>query len=117
MMPLGDPTLLVFGKLLLSALLGIAIGTERALVAQQAHARRPVPHLLDAEVRPARVSIPLKQHVGVPAAATVRVGQRVRRGDVVGDVPEEALGVPVHASIDGTVTALGDCVEISAEAA
>lgn len=72
-------------------------------------------HLLDAEVRPARVRIPLKQHVGAAASATVRVGQRVRRGDVVGDVPEDALGAPVHASIDGTVTAVDDCVEISAE--
>ncbi len=32
---LHDPSLLVFGKLLLAALLGIIIGTERAVVAQQ----------------------------------------------------------------------------------
>lgn len=74
-------------------------------------------HLVDAEVRPARVRIPLKQHVGVPAAATVKVGRKVERGQTVGDVPEDALGVPVHASITGTVTAVDDCVEISAEAA
>ena len=74
-------------------------------------------HYLDAEVRPARVRIPLKQHVGVPCAPTVKVGQRVERGAVVGDVPEDALGVPVHASISGKVTAVDDCVEITAEAA
>ncbi len=36
----GDPSLVVFGKLLLATLLGIAIGTERAVVAQQAAGSR-----------------------------------------------------------------------------
>lgn len=72
-------------------------------------------HLADAEVRPARVRIPLKQHVGVPATATVTVGRRVSRGELVGDLPEDALGAPVHASVTGTVTAVDDCVEITAE--
>ena len=62
---------------------------------------------------PKRVRIPLKQHVGVPAKPTVAVGQSVARGDTVGDVPEEALGVPVHASISGKVTAVQDFVEIT----
>jgi Na+-translocating ferredoxin:NAD+ oxidoreductase RnfC subunit len=74
-------------------------------------------HLVDAEARPARVRIPLKQHVGVPATATVKVGQRVTRGEAVGDVPEDALGVPVHASVTGRVTAVDECVEITAEGA
>ena len=63
---------------------------------------------------PKRVRIPLKQHVGVPAKPTVTVGQSVTRGDMVGDVPEEALGVPVHASISGKVTVVQDFVEITA---
>ncbi len=36
----SDPSLLIFGKLLLATLLGIAIGTERAVVAQQAAGSR-----------------------------------------------------------------------------
>ena len=71
--------------------------------------------LLDGDYRPARVSIPLKQHVGAPATAVVKTGQRVRRGEKLGDVPEGALGVPVHASIDGVVGAVTDAVEILAE--
>ena len=63
---------------------------------------------------PKRVRIPLKQHVGVPAQPLVTVGQAVKRGDMIGDVPEEALGVPVHASITGQVTAVKDFVEITA---
>jgi len=62
---------------------------------------------------PERVRIPLKQHVGVPARALVKAGQRVALGEILGDVPEDQLGVPVHASIVGTVTSVGDCVEIT----
>ena len=69
--------------------------------------------LLDEDYSPSKVKIPLKQHVGVPATALVKVGQKVRRGDKIGDVPTEQLGVPVHASIDGIVTAVSDAVEIT----
>lgn len=50
------------------------------------------------------VRIPLKQHIGSPASCAVKVGQRVRTGDVIGSAPD-GLGVPVHASIDGIVAA------------
>ena len=59
-----------------------------------------------------RVGIKLKQHVGAPCTPVVTVGQRVIVGAMVGDVPitdgKPALGAPVHASIDGTVTAIAD---------
>ena len=55
---------------------------------------------------PKRVLLPLRQHVGKPAEATVKPGERVRRGDVVGEIPEKALGARIHASIDGVVTAV-----------
>lgn len=70
---------------------------------------------LDADFSPASVRIPLKQHVGTPATALVSVGQKVRRGDKIGDVPAGELGVPVHASIDGVVAAVTDMVEIRRE--
>ena len=68
--------------------------------------------LLEGEFSPETVRIPLKQHVGVAATALVKAGQKVRRGEKIGDVPADQLGTPVHASIDGTVTAVTDCVEI-----
>ncbi len=55
-----------------------------------------------------RVTIPLKQHVGAPTQPIVKVGQSVKRGDIIGEVPEKALGAPVHASIDGVVEAITD---------
>jgi cobalamin reductase len=55
---------------------------------------------------PKQVTIPLGSHIGRPASAQVRVGDQVRRGDLLADVPRDQLGCPVHASIDGQVTAV-----------
>jgi len=52
---------------------------------------------------PSRVRVPLKQHLGAPAVAVVKTGDRVKTGDVIGEIPEKGLGARVHASIDGRV--------------
>jgi cobalamin reductase len=61
-----------------------------------------------------KVGIPLKQHIGEPCVPTVQVGENVTKGQVVGRPPvregRAALGVPVHASIDGTVSAVSNGV-------
>lgn len=61
-----------------------------------------------------KVGIRLKQHIGAPCEPTVKPGQAVRVGEVVGKPPvkdgKPALGAPVHASIDGTVSAVSDGV-------
>jgi Na+-translocating ferredoxin:NAD+ oxidoreductase RnfC subunit len=57
----------------------------------------------DAAYKPAKVRILMSQHIGVPCAPCVKEGQRVEKGAVVGDVPADKLGCPVHASISGTV--------------
>jgi Na+-translocating ferredoxin:NAD+ oxidoreductase RnfC subunit len=36
----------------------------------------------------------------------VAKGDRVRKGDLIGEIPKGALGARIHASIDGTVTAV-----------
>jgi len=58
--------------------------------------------------KPATVAIPLRQHVGAPASATVSVGDKVKAGDVVGTVNADQLGCPVHAGISGRVTEVTD---------
>jgi Na+-translocating ferredoxin:NAD+ oxidoreductase RnfC subunit len=55
-----------------------------------------------------RVKIPLKMHIGVPSKPVVSVGQLVKRGDLIADIPEKALGAKVHASIDGKVAGATD---------
>ncbi|MCR5303144.1 MAG: 4Fe-4S dicluster domain-containing protein [Lachnospiraceae bacterium] len=50
-----------------------------------------------------RVVIRLSQHIGAPAVACVKTGDRVRRGQKVAE-PGQGLSVPIHASIDGVVS-------------
>ena len=66
--------------------------------------------------QPSAVLIPLAGHVGQPARPVVRPGDRVRCGDVIGRGDEGQLGCPVHASIDGRVTAVKQgMIEIKAQ--
>ncbi len=67
------------------------------------------------DYRPARVRIPLKQHIGAAARPVVADGARVRRGERIGVPPDGALGATVHASIDGVCRVAADGVEIVAE--
>lgn len=55
---------------------------------------------------PSEVRIPLRQHIGAPALAVVHAGDHVKTGDLIGEIPEGAMGARVHASIDGVVTAV-----------
>ncbi len=52
---------------------------------------------------PARVVIPLSQHIGAPAKPIVNVGDTVKIGQMIGEVPADSLGCHVHASISGKV--------------
>ncbi len=73
----------------------------------------PAPYTDEVGVNPQVVRIQTRQHVGAPAEATVTVGQAVQAGQMVGNVPEGALGAPIHASIAGTVSEVtGDYIEI-----
>ena len=55
-------------------------------------------------ITPKQVVIPLQQHIGAPCNPLVQVGDRVLRGQKIGD--GEGLCVPVHASVSGTVVAI-----------
>ena len=55
-------------------------------------------------IKPERVVIPMQQHIGAPCTPLVQVGDRVLRGQKIGD--GEGLCVPVHASVSGTVEAI-----------
>jgi len=63
---------------------------------------------------PQRVAISLSQHIGAPAQCLVKAGDRVVKGDLIGEIPDGALGARIHASIDGVVTGIdGGVVKIS----
>ena len=55
-------------------------------------------------ITPKQVVIPLQQHIGAPCQPLVKVGDKVLRGQKIGD--GEGLCVPVHASVSGTVVAI-----------
>ncbi|HNW93649.1 MAG TPA: SLBB domain-containing protein [bacterium] len=74
--------------------------------------------MADAPLTVPAVTIPLKQHVGAPAQATVTAGAAVTRGQVIGEIPEGKLAARVHASITGTITSVSaTAVTIAATAA
>ncbi len=60
---------------------------------------------------PSVVEIPLSQHIGVPCTPTVSPGDRVLRGQLIGDVTA-GLGCPVHSSVSGTVKAISSRVGV-----
>ena len=55
-------------------------------------------------IDPKQVVIPMQQHIGAPCTPLVQVGDRVLRGQKIGD--GEGLCVPVHSSVSGTVVAI-----------
>lgn len=60
------------------------------------------------EFAPKTVYIELKQHVGKPASALVKAGDKVKAGDVVAQTAYEDLGTTMHSSINGKVKAITD---------
>lgn len=55
-----------------------------------------------------RVKIMLSQSIGAPASAAVKAGDSVKVGDVVGNFAENALSLPVHSSVNGTVAEVSE---------
>lgn len=60
---------------------------------------------------PAKVILPMVQHIGAPCAPTVKVGDEVAVGQVIGD-SEAFVSAPIHATVSGKVVSVGN-VKIS----
>jgi Na+-translocating ferredoxin:NAD+ oxidoreductase RnfC subunit len=60
------------------------------------------------------VILPLAQHIGAPAKALVKVGDKVTKGDLIGAIPEGAMGANLHASISGEIFKVDTSVGIRA---
>jgi len=71
--------------------------------------------LLERELEPARVVLPLKQHAGEAAVPVVRAGERVREGDLLAAPPAGQLGANIHASIAGRVASINGAIAIERE--
>lgn len=79
------------------------IDMEKYYIKLESRGELAVPH----------VRIAMNRHTGAPARPTVGAGDSVRRGDVIGEIPDDKLGARYHASISGKVTKVtGDVIEI-----
>jgi electron transport complex protein RnfC len=56
---------------------------------------------------PARLYVPLQQHTGRPALPVVKVGQTVRKGQLLGR-EQGGVSASVHAPTSGVISAVGD---------
>ncbi len=70
------------------------------------------PLFCEGDIKISQVRIPLQQHLGQAAEPVVKPGDHVNKGDLLGEIPEGALGARVHASIDGVVEVVGEQVVI-----
>lgn len=64
------------------------------------------------DVRPARVHIPLQQHIGVAPRPVVKIGDVVEFGQVIARPAGDELSVPAHASIAGVVRSIDEAIVI-----
>lgn len=56
---------------------------------------------------PEKVIIPMQMHIGAPCEPCVKVGDKVRIGQPIGE-SSAFVSAPIHASVAGTVKAIGD---------
>lgn len=68
--------------------------------------------LIKKEIKPDKVVLPLCQHIGAPARPVVRTGDLVKKGDLLADIPDGAMGARIHASISGEVRVFEDSILI-----
>lgn len=72
------------------------------------------PTYVPSTLQPKRVWIKLQQHVGNKAVPIVKIGDRVSKGQLIGEIPAGKLGARVHASINGSISKIEtDFMEIS----
>lgn len=58
------------------------------------------------ELQPHSINVPLRQHIGIPAAPVVRYGDPVKPGQLIAAVEHGRLGANIHAGIEGVVEAV-----------
>ena len=55
---------------------------------------------------PSEVEIPMSQHIGAPAVPTVKAGDKVFVGTLIGEAGG-FVSAPIHSSVSGTVKKIG----------
>ena len=55
-----------------------------------------------------KIKIPLQQHIGKPAKTVVKKGEKVKEGQLIGQIPDSELGANIHSSINGKVAEVAE---------
>lgn len=76
---------------------GVAVSSNKN-TADMAVERMPIPE---------KVVIAMQQHIGAPCVPTVKVGDKVAVGQLIGD-SDKFVSAPIHSSISGTVKSIKD---------
>lgn len=76
---------------------GVSVAHNK-LTAEKETVRMPVPEI---------VTLPMLQHIGAPCTPTVKKGDQVYVGQIIGD-SDKYVSAPIHASVSGKVTAVQD---------
>ena len=67
----------------------------------------PAP-LVDVDITAKSVKVMLGQGIGAPAVASVKKGDSVKVGDLIGAYTADKLGTSVHSSVDGRIAEVTD---------
>lgn len=62
--------------------------------------------MVEDTVCPQEIRVSTRQNVGAPSQPIVSLHQKVRAGQMIGQVPDGNLGANIHSSIDGIVTGI-----------
>ena len=55
------------------------------------------------DITPSKLVLPMSQHIGLPAIPVVKIGDEVKKGDMVAKAAEGAPSACIHAAYDGVV--------------
>ena len=73
-----------------------------------------IPEYDGISIYPSNVKINLTQHYGVPAEPIVHTGDKVKEGQIIGEIPDNKIGAKIHSSINGIVRKINSkYIEIS----
>lgn len=59
--------------------------------------------MTDIKVNAKSIAIPLNQHIGAPATPVVQIGDKVFKGDLLGNIEDNKLGSNIHSSVNGII--------------
>ena len=75
----------------------------------------PAP-IVEDDIAPHELSIMTSQNIGMPSAPLVKAGQKIKFGDIIAAYDENALSLPIHSPLSGTVKAVtSNSITISAD--